>query len=395
MIVRNFILGLSLAFAPALFPQTFAPSVLHEQSNTRKNIESQLATEERLREPGWWPTRRDASRNDFIGSAACINCHRAIGESQAATPMAQAAATAVHSRVLRQRGNVATDAGAYSYSIVSSGAESRYSVRAGAAALTVPLSWAFGLGNKGQTFVYKRGDRFFESRMSFYASLQNLALTTGHSLNPPADLEAALGQPISVEPLRKCFGCHTTGSDAAEGFDPDQATPGVGCESCHGPGGRHATLMSEQNLEEGRQAIFNPVRLGPVALVDFCGACHRTWSDVNEMNLSGVANVRFQPYRLENSRCWGNGDARLSCLACHDPHKQVVKDSSFYDAKCLACHASGRQEKPRPDRPGKACPVKQKGCANCHMPKVLLPSMYSTFVDHEIRVVKPHANYPD
>jgi hypothetical protein len=108
-----------------------------------------------------------------------------------------------------------------------------------------------------------------------------------------------------------------------------------------------------------------------------------------------VENVRFQPYRLENSRCWGDGDARLTCAACHDPHKPLNHDPGAYDKKCLACHASSRSQKPSQDHPGKACPAAAKNCVTCHMPQVQLPSMHSLFVDHRIRVARSKSAYPD
>src|SRR6266850_8000725 len=87
--------------------------------------------------------------------------------------------------------------------------------------------------------------------------------------------------------------------------------------------------QSAPHRAQGRRAIFNPRGLNPTALVDFCGACHRTWNDVYEMEATGVANARFQPYRLESSRCWGEGDARLACTTCHDSHQQLVHDEAI------------------------------------------------------------------
>jgi hypothetical protein len=51
----------------------------------------------------------------------------------------------------------------------------------------------------------------------------------------------------------------------------------------------------------GTLQILNPRSFSPVASVDFCGACYRTWADVYEMQV-GVPG--FQPYRLEESKCW-------------------------------------------------------------------------------------------
>ncbi len=113
------------------------------------------------------------------------------------------------------------------------------------------------------------------------------------------------------------------------------------------------------------------------------------------MGATGVANVRFQPYRLENSRCWGDGDARLTCIACHDPHQPLAHDSAAYDEKCLACHLVSPAKKQSQDHLGKACPVGNKGCVTCHMPLVALTNMHAPFTDHRIRIVRPGAPYPD
>src|SRR5512138_1323719 len=48
-----------------------------------------------------------------------------------------------------------------------------------------------------------------------------------------------------------CYGCHTVGLDIATGSFVEEA---IGCESCHGPGARHAG--SEQAAD-----IVNPARL--------------------------------------------------------------------------------------------------------------------------------------
>ncbi|MCU1316860.1 MAG: hypothetical protein JWN63_2182 [Candidatus Acidoferrum typicum] len=106
--------------------------------------------------------------------------------------------------------------------------------------------------------------------MSFYKTLQGLDLTTGQGSEAPDNLEDALGRMIDPDTLRRCFGCHTTAAVTNMGFDSSRLMPGVNCEACHGPGAKHAALMDEEKTEQGRQAIFNPSRLNPVALVDFC-----------------------------------------------------------------------------------------------------------------------------
>jgi len=373
-----------------LAPRARMQSALQAQ----QKVDTPMATDERLEAPGWWPTKRSASREDYVGTAECARCHSKMTASQLATPMAHASTPAATSGILREHEQISRRGVPYSYNITRTETGSTYSVSDGTNSISAPLLWAFGLGNKGQTYLYQRDGVFYESRMSFYKTLQGLDLTTGHAYKMPENLEEALGRAIDPDTLRRCFGCHTTASASNTGFDPTRLMPGVNCEACHGPGAKHVSLMDEEKTEQGRQAIFNPSRLSPVALVDFCGACHRTWNDVYEMDATGVANARFQPYRLENSRCWGEGDARLTCIACHDPHRQLVHEAGAYDQKCLACHPAAPARKAR-DHPGKACPTGKKDCVTCHMPRVAVPNMHAPFTDHRIRIARAGEPYPD
>jgi len=153
--------------------------------------------------------------------------------------------------------------------------------------------------------------------------------------------------------------------------------------------------MKEGNLDAGLAAIVNPKDLKPVDSVDFCGACHTTWWDAKRTAATGVANVRFQPYRLESSHCWGNGDARLTCVSCHNPHQPLVREARAYDKRCLSCHANSKQSKSTTDQPGAACPVGKEDCVTCHMPRYEVPDMHYQYTDHRIRIVKAGEPFPD
>ena len=73
---------------------------------------------------------------------------------------------------------------------------------------------------------------------------------------------------------------------------------------------------------------------------DFCGQCHRTWAQIAINGPRGILNVRFQPYRLANSKCYDAADRRIRCTACHDPHRDVETSAAAYDAKCARCHSA-------------------------------------------------------
>ena len=128
---------------------------------------------------------------------------------------------------------------------------------------------------------------------------------------------------------------------------------------------------------------------------DLCGQCHRTWAQIAMQGPHDINNVRFQPYRLTNSKCYDAVDRRISCVACHDPHGQTERTARFYDDKCKACHSGEQAAGHATARVAKQCPAASRDCVTCHMPKYELPGSHNLFADHWIRVVRPGAAYPD
>jgi Cytochrome c554 and c-prime len=349
-----------------------------------------LSTGDRLEAPGWWPTKGDAPRSLYAGSAACAACHGGITALQDTTPMYHAAVRASESEILASHAPLKFQEQTLTDTLSRSSTGVAYTVTNGVENITAPAVWAFGAGFVGQTYLLRKGDAYIESRLSYYTSLGSLDITIGHSDHPPAGVDAALGHVMTGDVARRCFSCHTTLAVASKVFQPEKATPGVHCEACHGPGAGHVAAMHSQQYERDSATIMNPALLAPSDSVDFCGACHRTWADVVTESPAGagIMTVRFQPYRLENSRCWGkNGDARITCIACHDPHQPLARESSAYDSQCLACHVAGQE--PQPDEPAKTtCKVGSSKCTSCHMPKYELRQTHAIFTDHYIRVVR-------
>jgi hypothetical protein len=154
----------------------------------------------------------------------------------------------------------------------------------------------------GQTYVYQRRGSYYESRVSFFRDTQKLDLTLGASQSQPENIEDAAGRRMSSRDTRDCFACHSTASVSGNRLQLDQLMPGVTCEGCHGPGAKHVAAVRAGALKNSH--IFNPGRLNTQDLSDFCGSCHRSWQQVEMMRLQGIVDVRFQPYRLANSRCF-------------------------------------------------------------------------------------------
>ena len=364
------------------------------------SVKAQLSTADHLADPGFWPSQTGNPADSFVGAEACAKCHAEIVQSQRRTPMAITVMPVAASEVLKEHPRLTFQNGAFHHTIETTGSGSTYSVTDGAETISAPLIWAFGMGRVGQSYLYTRDGTWYESRATYFATLNNLGFTPGRTLLNPHDVGEAMARPVPPQDVMKCFSCHATGVPATQKVDTTRLTLGISCEGCHGPGAKHVAAMQAAELTEGvasgggNSEILNPRKLAPADAVDFCGACHTTWWDVKLTGAKGVATLRSQPYRLENSRCWGKGDPRITCTACHDPHQALNTNIAEYDGKCLACHSAGLSAKPTADHPGAGCPVATKDCVSCHMPKIEDPDNHYKFTDHDIRVVRANEALP-
>ncbi|HKQ76936.1 MAG TPA: multiheme c-type cytochrome [Blastocatellia bacterium] len=347
----------------------------------------------------WRPTKIPAGVN-FTGSQACVECHKSKVAVQEKSSMGLALEFVAESPILSSNQRLTFRDGKFTYEIVRKGNQSIYTVTDGKETLSEPILYSFGQGKAGQTYLLKYAGDYYESRVSFYTDTKNLDLTLGYQDTRPQSAIEALGRKLPADEVMQCFNCHSTGAVSGNQLHLEKLAPGVRCEACHGPGGDH--VAAGKAGQPNKDKIFNPSRLGGDELTqDFCGACHRSAEEiVMSPKRIGINGVRFQPYRIFGSKCYSD-DRRISCAACHDPHESASHDEAFYDAKCLACHQSGRAsgQPPSPSQSGEGraapgCKVGAKNCASCHMPKIDLPGSHFKFTDHRIRVAKPGEPYP-
>jgi Zn finger protein HypA/HybF involved in hydrogenase expression len=229
--------------------------------------------------------------------------------------------------------------------------------------------------------------------VSYYASLNALGVTVGDGKIEPHNLVEAMGRKTSDTEINACFGCHSTGAVNDGKLTLISIEPGLTCEHCHAGANAHM-----ESLVAGKPGPL-PKKLGQMNAEQtsrFCGECHRTWEEIVKLRQFGEADVRFQPYRLANSRCFVGNDPRIRCTACHNPHANPVTEAAAYDHNCLACHSPNAPAVAGNNVPSaKECPVAQGKCVSCHMPKVKLPAGPILFSDHQIRIVRPGDAYPN
>ena len=323
-------------------------------------------------------------------SEECGRCHQAQAKTHRATSMAKALERVEECEILKSNPSLTFKSGEYQYSIRREGARSTYTVTNGRETISVPIGWAFGLGAAGQTYVFERNGTQYESRVSFFKKINGLDLTMGVNDSPARDIGEAAGREMTRRDSADCFGCHSAGGVRDGSLHVETMAPGVQCANCHVGGEKHAAAVERGDPKAGQIARLKSQNAEETS--ELCGKCHRTWADIAANGPRGIGNVRFQPYRLANSKCYDALDARIRCTACHDPHSEAETRPTAYDAKCRSCHAPNVRAAAKPSR---LCRVSTTGCVTCHMPKYEIPGSHHQFSDHQIRIVRNHEPYPN
>jgi hypothetical protein len=132
----------------------------------------------------------------------------------------------------------------------------------------------------------------------------------------------------------QCVTCHM--SQLGGGL----SEPGVACERCHGPAGKHAST-------NGASPVRTPSKLGAAERDATCAQCH---------DQRGASHVEA----LAASKCKQVSGERLWCNTCHDPHRTIaaVERDAHFLPKCRGCHAQAHAD-------GRG----RENCLGCHMPK--------------------------
>jgi len=145
----------------------------------------------------------------------------------------------------------------YRYEVHAAANKNTYSITDGTQKLSATLLWAFGTGRVGQSYLFKKDDgNFYEARVTYFSSLQNLHFTPARELSAPVKtLEEAMYRPIGASEVSRCFGCHTTASNIGGQFQESNLILGVSCEACHGTGAKHVETMKASKLADTARSL--------------------------------------------------------------------------------------------------------------------------------------------
>jgi len=323
----------------------------------------------------------------------CATCHAGVVASYSHAGMRHALESPGADPVLETHPKLSYQMGQYAYTVQTKGGQSTYTVSDGTDSLTLPIRWM--LGQHSQTWVLEKDGNMYESLVSYFHENESLGETPGDDYATPHNLTEAIGRKLDTTKINRCFNCHATNAVDGVKVTLDKLTPGLDCDRCHEGAQQHMADAAHDNFTTLPKKLRT---MDSEDAANFCGQCHRTWDTVVRNGWKGIPDVRFQPYRLELSKCFTGNDRRTSCVACHDPHQQVIHNAGYYDSKCLACHTPAKASKvPAPSTASlalKTCPVAKANCVTCHMPKVQPPGIHATFTDHMIRIAKAGEPYP-
>ena len=326
-----------------------------------------------------------------VGSVACAGCHKAIYESYVKTGMA------------RSSGRAGADL--YRESFASSEFDDarlgvKYRVSAGTGAYKMEfvrertgvlgeraLQWFVGSGNVGRSYLFAQDGFLFQAPVSYFSSVEKWGLSPGYAGKQLMDI----ARPVETA----CLQCHASRLQPVAGTQNGyREMPflegGVGCERCHGAGGRHVAARGEGGQMDPSE-IVNPGKLAPARRDSVCEQCHLTGAA--RVAKAGKSTAGYQPgdllsehlavfvwstgrgaeraatdhaEQLARSGCKSGAGEKLACTSCHDPHSQPGQRErvAFYRARCVSCHEQKPCTETRERREAKG-----DDCSACQMPK--------------------------
>jgi predicted CXXCH cytochrome family protein len=352
----------------------------------------------------------------WTGSRKCAECHREIWESYQLQPMAQSATTVLEAAVVED----------YTQNTSFSSPESRtYRVERTPEHIwhhesmtdadggvvydqAVEIRYAIGSGKRGRSYLIDRGGMFKVSPIAWYTKVQRWDLSPGY--------QPRLHQRFDRRAIDGCLVCHVSRlsyeRDKPNRYrEPPILEAAIGCERCHGPGGKHVRRHESADAgDDGTDPIVNPARLEPGAREDVCNQCHligerilrndRTEHDFRPgqrlednwtvflkehvVDSDGMTRAVGQVDQMRESTCFRQSAGRLGCVTCHDPHSSPTPElrEAFYDNRCAACHADKGCALAAAER---SAPPASSSCIACHMPPLPANNVpHTSQTDHRI-----------
>ncbi len=336
----------------------------------------------------------------YVGEARCTSCHAAIARNHAGSRHARTFQRGKDLLALELPAQPLPDPDEprVTHAVIRKGDALELESKIDGKVYDAVVRYAFGLPDHYVSMIAESKDGVYRAlRLSHYHRPDGSGWgRTAGDLPGEDRLENLRGEPIDVrDGVVRCLYCHTTDPRAFREPPPPEGRGaafedrGIGCERCHGPGANHLAAV-KGGLED--RAIVTARATLPDVANDQCIQCHITGVRKEiEANPEDPKYVRSTGVTMSLSRCYLESKGALTCLTCHDPHRDDDHAPAGHEAKCLGCHlgSSARQKGAELEVRARQCKVNPKsGCLDCHMPKVPVPVLRTSLTDHYIRIRK-------
>lgn len=348
---------------------------------------------------------------DFVGAAQCQGCHQAQFEQWQKSDHASSMAQATEQTVLGDFSNVTYESGqrrsrffktpSNTFKIETTGADGKVA--------QFDVIYTFGFyplqqyllkttGGRLQAFdvawdarpLQEGGQRWYQLQDDSVTDPEHPFFWTGYYQNWNS----------------RCALCHST--DLQKQFNPKTLTfnttfsdVNVACESCHGPGSTHISMVNDGQysaeqtglVEIAQAAAFHFSKGDPIARatpdvpkgvseIDVCASCHSRRAEISEFTPGKPYHDQFQLELMSAATYFSDGQikdevfvtgsflqskmaqAGVTCSHCHDPHSGKLKAPGAM--VCASCHQQDVFAQPTHTNNHK-----DADCLDCHMPNRL------------------------
>lgn len=319
--------------------------------------------------------------SEFLGAEACAECHQEIFDSYRQTGHYQSSALAseatVEGRFAPGENRLATNHADLSFEMQRIGDTFYQTVHFRELTKSVPMEIVTGSGHIGQTFLYWVGNSLYQLPISYFRAIEGWSNSPGYH-----DGTAWFSRPV----ITKCLECHATYAEpdarSQNSYVRSSLVLGISCERCHGAGRQHVEYH-QQNPQAEAKFITHPNQLDSQQNNDLCAQCHfgsgnrkanppfsfkpgdsvdEHFAIDNNPKQQGGVHSSNQLARLQMSKCFEES-ASMTCIDCHDPHRNQRGDLRYFSSRCMECH--------QPEHCGQfeeAGAAIAENCIDCHMP---------------------------
>ena len=389
--------------------------------------------------PAGSPSPAPPAAPQYVGTAACVDCHAAAGAAWRGSQHAHAMQPATPDTVLGDFADATftKDGVTSTFSRVGD----RFVVRTDGPDGTLAdydVRWTFGLYPLQQYLVGFPGGRMQALPLAWDARPRAAGGGRWFHLYPEERIDHR-------DPLHwtrgqqnwnyMCADCHAT--NLRRHYDPvgdryatTWAEPNVACESCHGPGSRHvawaehragtehwpsdglAIAMDERRGVAWTPSATAPTRSRPLAShreVETCALCHARRRPIGtdpgptgRLLDTHVPELLDAPYyeadgqqhdevytygSFLQSKMYAHG---VTCSDCHEPHGAKLRAAG--NAVCTQCHAAAAYDAAAHHHHAEG--GAGAACVACHMPTRTYMEIDPRH-DHSLRIPRPDLSVSD